>query len=196
MKMFYRFLAFFAVLSFCTPAFGQATFSNTSGLRAYDSSKDAGITLPMGKQTVVAAQPTVTAGAYATGNDVGGKITLAGAVNAVPASGLLQKVAVKFKSAQTAPFDVVIFDADPTSTTITDKTAFSVAVADFQKVQGVVHVTDCTTLGTVSYCIASGLALPLKPSTGTTLYAAIVTRGTPTFASTSDVSIAFAFIVD
>ncbi len=140
---------------------------------------------------IVSAVQTVTSGAaYAAGNCIGGKMTFSGITRANDISALLQQVAVNCKSNQTGAMDLVLFSADPSGSTIADKTNLSIAAADFDKVAGVLHITDWTSLGTPSIGQALNAALPFKPAAGTTtVYGALVARATPTFASTSDVSV-------
>lgn len=133
---------------------------------------------------------TVTSGAaYTAGNSVGGKLTLA-ACKTSESPGLIQSVVLTFKATQTDAYRVVFFDADPTGTTITDKTAFSVASADLPKVIGVALCDEIFQTGSTSVIQAIDLALPFTVASGSNIYAAIYTTGTPTFSSTSDVSLA------
>lgn len=141
-------------------------------------------------QVAVAVAPTVTASsAYASGNVVGGLLVLPNMVRLTGGTAILQKVVVDFKTTQTAQLDLVLFANNPTGTTFTDKAAFSLAAADFNRVIGTVHITDCTSLGTPSVCQASGLALPIQGQGSTTVYGVLVTRGTPTYGSTSDIQL-------
>lgn len=143
-----------------------------------------------GPQTSVTVAQTVTASsAYASGNCVGGLMTIAG----IPASGFLQSVVVNSKSAQTAAIDIIFLNANPVNSTVTDKTAVAVAVADFADIAAVAHVVDWTNTGTTSVGQAVGLAAEYVLATGTTGYAIAVTRGTPTFTATTDISITFLF---
>lgn len=143
------------------------------------------------------ATPTVTASsAYAAGNAVGGLVTFTGATRVSDTagkggtSGSVQSLIVSSKSSQGALSDVVIFNANPTGSTCTDKTAFSLAAADIGKVVGVVHMSDWVSMGTASMGQAQNQAMPYVLSSSTTLYACFVTRGTPTFTSTSDLAFA------
>ena len=143
------------------------------------------------------AAPTVTASsAYATGNQVGTKLTLANAARVASGSGVIQSVILNSKSAQTAQFDVIFFSSDPTGTTFTDKTAVAVAVADFDKVLGVAHITDWTAMGTTSVGTLTGVGLPFALPSGTAIYAMIVVRGTPTFTFTTDLSLSVRILQD
>lgn len=151
-----------------------------------------------GNQTTIAVAQTVTASsAYASGNAVGGLMTLAGAARISGAlggpgtSGMMQSILVASKSLQTAQIDVVLFNANPTASTCTDKTAFVLAAADFDKVIGAAHVADWTAGSTGSFGQAQNMAMPYALASATTIYACAITRGTPTFASTSDISLIF-----
>lgn len=140
-----------------------------------------------GNQATVTVPLTVTSGsAYAAGNAVDGLKTIAGAARVAGGSGMVQSISLAFKSAQTAGADVYIFASSPTGTTVTDKTAFSLASADADKPIGISHVTDCKTAGTTTFCQSQREAMPYALSAGTSLYAVVVTTGTPTFQSTSD----------
>jgi hypothetical protein len=153
-----------------------------------------------GNQITVRVAQTVTASsAYASGNAVGGLMTLAnaarvsGSAGAPGTSGLIQNVVVNSQSAQTAQVDVFFFSSNPTGTTCTDKTAFSLASTDFDKVLGVATIPATTgwySGGTASVGQAPNLAMFYALSSSTSLYACAVVRGTPTFSATSNISIA------
>lgn len=148
--------------------------------------------------SVSPAAPTITASsAYASGQVIGTKMTLANLARVSGKSGVIQTVSLFCKSAQTAAVDVLIFNADPSSTTFTDKTALALAAADYDKLIGVAHVTDWTSLGTPSLGQAAGVGLAFKLGSGLTDgYAVLVSRGTPTFASTSDIKLAVKSLLD
>ncbi len=132
-------------------------------------------------------QTVTAASAYAAGNAVGGLITLATINRASGLSVYAQSVTVASKSLQAGQMDLVFFNANPTGSTCTDKTAFSIAAADAAKVVGSAHVSDWTAsaLGSVGQMQQPpiGIAVPV-----TTLYACLVTRSTPTFTATTDIA--------
>jgi len=137
----------------------------------------------------ISQSPTVSASpAYSTGDVIGTKLTFAAAVLAAGGSGLVQSVNIDSKSAQTGAMDLILFNADPSSSTFTDNAALAVNAADFDKVLGVVHVTDWTNLGTPSFAQAQNLALPFTLA-ATSLFGVLVARSTPTLGSTSDLTI-------
>lgn len=136
---------------------------------------------------ITTVQQTVTAGAYSSGNAVGGKITLASLLPAGSEYGCaITDIVLIDKAANVAPYELVLFDSD-LATPPTDKTAFAVAAADLLKCLGHFSLG-----GLVSYGAAGGiitLSNIYKRLTPTTpnAYAVLVTRGAPTYASTSDV---------
>jgi hypothetical protein len=132
--------------------------------------------------------PTVTAGAYSSGYSLGGLLTLANVVAANGNQVFIQSATVAFKSGAIPAMDVIFFNANPTSSTITDNQAIAVNSADLGKIVGVAHIADCTlaAASTESVCQAQNLVIPAVLST-TSLYAAVVVRASVTPGSTSDV---------
>lgn len=138
------------------------------------------------------ASPAVTAGAYAENDVIGVKMTLAGMARIAAGSGIVQSIAVHCKTAQTGAMDLLLFMADPSASTFTDNGALAVNAADFDKLIGVVSFgeDDWTSLGTPSIAQKQGLSMPFKLPAGTSLYAVLVARSTPTLGSTSDITLA------
>ncbi len=147
---------------------------------------------------VTSAQTVTASSAYTAGNAVGGKITYANAVRVAGQGGVIQSAVLRDKAGQSAAYDLFLFDADPSSTTVTDKSAVAVNTADLAKVIGVIPISGialgaASTMGAIT---ASGLGLSFKLTSGTTVYGILVTRGTPTYASTSDVSVDLVILPD
>lgn len=146
----------------------------------------------------VQVTPTVQAAAYAAGNVIGGLLTLTGAARAGAGSGLIQSVAASFKSG-VAPtsLDVVFFSANPSGSTLTDKTAIAVVAADIAKVIGVAHLTDTTLLGASAPSLLQA-QLQTMPFfiAGTALFAAVVTRSAITLTSTTDMTLSVRTLPD
>lgn len=140
--------------------------------------------------TAIVVTPTVQAAAYASGNVIGGLLTLNGASRNAAFGGLIQSATAAFVSGVTPALDLVLFNANPSGSTITDKTALAVATADVGKVVGVVHLTDTTLLGASAPSVVQGLAQAMPYMTvGTALYACVVARGAATLTSTSDMTL-------
>jgi hypothetical protein len=126
---------------------------------------------------------------------VGGKRTLTGALTSV-GTGILESIIVLDRANQKAALDIFIFDADPTAATLADKTAFVFSTDDLKVIAHVsVAASDYVTVNSKAVAHESSLGIALKAS-GTTLWAAVVTSGTPTYAATTDVQVTFGILQD
>jgi hypothetical protein len=141
---------------------------------------------------------TVTASsAYAAGDVVGsgGVLTFANAVRTAPdgvtarTGGKISSVLITDKSNNQASFDIWFFDSNPTATTFTDKTLLTLNTADIVRSIGFVTVNAWSGANSGGGVGQGLLDLPFVLASGTTLYAVLITRGTPTFASTTDVQV-------
>lgn len=148
--------------------------------------------LPVGQVFAdISVTPTVTASsAYSTGNAVGNLITISGAVAKAGYGGRIEEVTLYSKSSQSGEIDFVWCGSqNPTGSTITDKTAVSIASADFNKCRTVAQLTNWQSFGTTSVVTSGQLATPFVIGTGTSGYGFLIARSTPTFASTSDLQL-------
>jgi hypothetical protein len=150
---------------------------------------------------VQVAQTVTAASAYAAGNAIGGLQTIAGAarvsgsLGAAGTGGILTGLMMNSKSLQTTQVDVFLFDANPSGSTCTDKTAFSLATADFDKVIGVVTIPGTAANGAGWYAgtvgstgVATYYPVTYDLASASSIFACAVTRGTPTYTATTDVS--------
>jgi hypothetical protein len=144
-----------------------------------------------GEIGVVSASPTVTASAYSAGQTLGVLLTFSGIARAADKSFVLQAVTLQSKAAQTGiPIDLVLFNATPSGSTITDRTAVAIVAADYAKAIARVSLTDWTGLGTASFAQALNLGLPIFPVSGTAdIYGLLIARAAITPASTSDFTV-------
>src|SRR5262249_35588873 len=127
--------------------------------------------------------PTITSGsAYASGQSIGGLPGLAPAQTR-PLHLIAQSLILPHASAQNQPIHLFLFFDQPRGgSTLTGKSALSPAPADKRPCIGVVSVVDWTAEGIGQ---APNLALPIEIDNGKSLWSAMVARGTPTFGSTS-----------
>lgn len=133
-----------------------------------------------------AAAPAISASAYAAGQVIGTRFTLLNASRVAAGAGLIQAATLLSKTATTAAIDMVVFSADPTASTLTDKTAPTIAAADLDKIVGVIHLTDWSALGAASLAQNLAVGLPFRLGAGTSLYAVLIARAAITPGSTSD----------
>jgi hypothetical protein len=142
--------------------------------------------------------PTVSSSpAYTAGDAVGGKMSFANAVRVSGGSGIIQSVRLVDQAKQSTAIDIIFFEAD-ISTTVTDNAALDLADADALLAIGHVSIaaTDYCALSDNSFATKTAIGLPFKLASGTTLYAAMVARGTPTFAATTDVVVQLGILQD
>ena len=130
--------------------------------------------------------PAVQAAAYATGELIGGKQKFS-----AQARGKIQSALLTDLNSQNVAYDVVLFSDDPSATTFSENNALDIADADLPKVFGVISfaTSDRVAFASSSVSFKQGLAIPMKGQGD--FYAAIVSRGAPTYASTSDVTLSF-----
>lgn len=160
---------------------------NVNGLAAAGGSAP---TIQASTTMAVAVVPTVTASAYTAGNIMGGIITFAAALDAVRFAGILESIAVKFKGAAvTGNMQLTLFKASPSNGTYGDKTAGTWNAADMANLLGTYQLTaPLSSLGTMTVYNLDGIG---KAILGTTqsLFGILTVSGTPTPASTTDLTV-------
>lgn len=131
--------------------------------------------------------PTVQNAQYVSGNDMGGLVSLT-----LPrtASGFIQSIGVQFIGGATTQVNLYLFDANPSTSTFTDKSTFTIAAADEAKRinKNGIALTPAAAVGdTVTAASIDNYAKPFN-STGT-IYMAVVSTGTFTPASVTDMRV-------
>jgi hypothetical protein len=131
---------------------------------------------------------------YSSGDLLGVKLTLTNVWPTGATQPVLTHITVQDLTAQKSAMDVIFFDSDPAATTFTNNGALDIDDADLPKIIAKVTIaaTDYVDFADSSVATVSGLALALFPA-ASTLYACLVARGTPTYA-TSELSLVFGFI--
>lgn len=148
------------------------------------------------KTAVVEAAPTVDTSAYATGELIGGKLTLTNATAYTVYSGIISNVTIIDKDKEGADLDVVFFDTDPTATTFTDQAAFDPADADALNIICTISLTTDVAFANNGLSYANNQNCPFKTNSSNTIYAAIVSRGSPTYTSSSDLLLRVGILQD
>lgn len=154
-----------------------------------------------GHTKTVTATPTISTSAYAAGDLIGGKMTLLNAVrfgdSLRPGSGEIRSVTLTDKAKQSATIDVVFFSVDPDSTTFTDNAAFDPDDSDLVEMIGFASVDSWSDFNDNSVGVALNLTgLAFDVGQNTAIYAALVSRGTPTYASTTDLTLRVGILQD
>jgi hypothetical protein len=135
--------------------------------------------------------PTLDTSAYATGDHMGTIHTLNSALSNVGTTSILVNLTITDTANQKAALEVHLFSASPTLTS-SDNAAIRIAdseVAAYHLGYVSVAATDYVTLDATAgnaIAIKTGLNILLKNSAaGTSIYAVVVSRGSPTYAASS-----------
>lgn len=157
-------------------------------------------------QTRHVISPTITAGAYTANFQVGGVMTLTNVVRQDSGLGygtvMLNGVKITDYGKQSAAFDIWFFQNSPTMTSI-DHQAFDISDVNLAAALYLGHVSvgsAYSTSSSNSVSTDSNLNVEMHvnstSTTPSTIYAVAKTTGTPTYASTSDLTFKFSFFVD
>ena len=147
-----------------------------------------------GHGKTISASPVITAGSYSAGDAVGGLITFVNAARVSGGGGVLKQVVLVDDAGQDAEMELWLFNA--TFTAIADNLAWAPSEADLEKLICVVSTTDGAwrAAGTPSANVIE--VAQRYDLTGTSMFGQLVTRGTPTFAATDDVTVKIGLLQD
>lgn len=156
---------------------------------------------PAPVQTRIQITPTITTSAYASGDVIGGSsasIALANAARVSGGSGLVQSILVLDRTqAQRAAMDIMFFDRSVTAAA--DNAAVATSDADMAYCLGIIPIGPYnqafpgTPLNSFSTLVNVGLPFVLN---GTDLHIVIVSRGTPTYVASTDLTFTFIILQD
>ena len=136
--------------------------------------------------------PTITAGAYVAGDAVGGLLTFANVARGQH-TGVVTTVVVSDLAAQGVDLELVLFGA--TFTPTADNAPFDPTDADLLNCIGVVPLDDHYAFNDNGITQRRNIGLWFE-SQSENLYGQLVTRGAPTYASTSDLQVTLVVALD
>jgi len=152
----------------------------------------------------VCVTPTVDTGAYAPGDNVGGKLTFAlalqppkaeaGGAPAAP-GGLLQNALLVDLGAEGKQVEFCVFNTDPSATTFTDQAALDVADADVFKLAGCATFADFTSFADNGVGQLKNLSLSIS-SPSTSIYGTLIAREAVTYDAAAAVTVCITTIQD
>jgi hypothetical protein len=150
-----------------------------------------------GNSAVIRPTITVTAGAYSANDVVGARQTLTNAMRVSSGTGVLQDILITTADGEALAGNILLFNST-TASSIADNAAFAWGAGDHAKLLGIVTVSasDYVTMDSDGICHKQGLGIVVAASGSQSLYAYFVTTGTPTFAATTDLQIAYKFLRD
>ena len=151
-----------------------------------------------GKTRIITATPVLKgSGAYASGQLIGNaalqfaaarEAPSTNATNPIGGSGIIRAVFIADKDKQDANIDVLFFNAALTSA-LTDQSAFAPSNADLLNCIGLAQITTYSALSANGFGQVSGLFIPFALTSGITLNAILVSRGTPTYTTASSLQV-------
>ena len=140
--------------------------------------------------------PTITAGAYSAGDNVGDLLTFANAALIAGGGGVIKQVEIIDDAGQDAKLELWLFDQ--TFTPGNDNDAWSAVEAELHNEVTIISTEDSTrgylSAGTPSVCSIE--VARRYDCIGTSLFGRLVTRGTPTFVATDDLTIKISLLQD
>ena len=141
--------------------------------------------------TASSATPAVDTAIYASGDLIGTMLTFKNVTRTAGRGGEIIDAILTDLAKQSAVIDLILFDADPTNTTFTDQAAFDSADADMPKAIGAIEFLTYYGLNDNSFASETAIGMGFLPANAapTTIYGALVSRGTPTFAAATDVTV-------
>ncbi len=158
------------------------------------SATDVSATAPIpvaGQYFDVTVAPTVTAGAYSAGDIMGALLTFSNVARAADEEIVITGVQVACKAAVAPALTLVLFNADPSSTTKTDNAAYSLNAADVFKVIAAIPLAPYIyDHGTPNTWNVDGLGIVASPvSAGRDIYGLLIDATGVTLTSTSDIQV-------
>jgi len=139
-----------------------------------------------GDEITISQTPTVTAGAYTAGDAVGGLLTFANAGRAAGMGGIAKDLLIIDDAGQDKEMELWLFNA--TFTAMADNAPWAPSEADLRKLVGIISTADGAWFAAGTPSVARVEASQQYSCIGTSLFGQLVTRGTPTFAATDDVT--------
>ena len=149
----------------------------------------------------VSVTPTVDTSIYASGDVIGGLMTFTGALSGWTGSGIITGSLIADKSKVAHDLELHVFESEPTGP-FTDQAAYAPTNADLLKEVAVISFGSTSRFDGASNGVKylGSISCPVRArsgsNVGTALYGVLVSRGTPTFAGSSDITVRLAITSD
>lgn len=142
----------------------------------------------------ISQTPTVTAGAYSAGDAVGGLLTFANASRESGAGGVITDLLILDDAGQDAEMELWLFSE--TFTAMSDNAAWAPSEADLRKLVAIVSTADGVWFAAGTPSAARVECSQRYDCAATSLFGQLVTRGTPTFAATDNITVVMGLLQD
>lgn len=158
-------------------------------------------TVPASSTVRVCAAITPDTGAFGANDIIGpaggasGLLTFANIFKSVILSGILQSIEVTNTEIDGIAFNLTLFSADPTGSTVAANGPLTVVAADLQKVIGSYSIADGVAYATTELYQAQALAKAIDGASSS-LYGILRTTGAPTWAAAQTVNVCITVVQD
>jgi len=149
------------------------------------------------KGTTISLTPTVTAGAYSADDAVGGLLTFANAaplVGGAGGGGIINSLKIIDDAGQDAELELWLFNE--TFTAMTNNAAWNPSQADLRKLVAIISTASGAWFDAGTESAARIPVSQRYDLVGTSMFGQLVTRGTPTFSATDDVTVILGLLQD
>ena len=144
--------------------------------------------------TSISQTPTVTAGAYAGNDAVGGLLTFASAARHTGGGGIIKDLIILDDAGQDAELELWLFNA--TFTAMSDNAAWAPSEADLRKLVAIISTADGAYFAAGTPSAARVESSQRYDLAATSMFGQLVTRGTPTYVATDDVTVIIGLLQD
>ena len=149
----------------------------------------------LGSESItIIANPTVTIGVYVAGDCVGGVLEFVNAARVAGIGGVVKNLLIVDDAGQDAQMELWLFDQ--TFTTNGDTVPWAATEAELHTLVAIINSVDGTWFATGTPHVNVVEVSQQYTCVGTSLFGQLVTRGTPTFAATDDVSVILGLLQD
>ena len=145
---------------------------------------------------VIDAVPAISTAIYASGDALGGLLVFDGAPRVPGGTGIIEGLLITDRASQQSAMDLVLFSS--TFAVTADNAAFDPNDADLDVCIGVIPVTAANYWGFNDNSVANvyPISLPFPTLVDDKIRGQLVVRGTPTYATTSDIRVRLSIRLD
>jgi len=170
------------------------------GIAGYGGTEGESWALPSGgigvtsHSDTIIQTPTVTAGAYTADDNVGGLLTFANAARLSGGGGVIKDLVIIDDAGQDAELELWLFDQ--TFTAGADNAAWAPTEAELHNLITIITTADGAYFAGGTPSVAVVEVARRFGCVGTDLFGRLVTRGTPTYAATDDLTVILSLLQD
>ena len=142
----------------------------------------------------ISLTPTITDGAYAANDAVGGLLTFADAATVIGGGGVIKDLKIIDDAGQDAELELWLFNA--TFTAMADNDPWDPSQADLRKLVAIISTASGSWFAAGTESAAEIEVSKRYDLVGTSLFGQLVNRGTPTFVTVDDVTVILGLLKD